>query len=542
GPAFSVISTCLTHSFGFEELSPHTILLFSPTMPKHFLLFSATTWGHTRPPISLAAKLISLSSEHYVTLIVSTVQRHNVMREISFYDVDTDRLHVLCLGTETKTEGYVSAAEIAASYVMMIDQFNYVFPRVMKCESLRDDYLKEDVPSFTTVPSVAIVDLTITPVVIESCRKIAAEVQAECTFLAFCPLSTPYGLWSGAWEAAGDYVGLLERYEKITAAGEDKYDEMLDKEIMKNEDRIEVPGLAPTYVFETCPNAPDMFLRYMGPIAKGTTKWDGIIFAWPAFMGKDYKEYCEHRHFPSYLIGPLQPSFTGRGQAHITFGGKREELVISEFLDKAVTEEGRRCVLYISFGTLFWPPSVLQAQVFLDVLVELGIRFVLVQGQATSDHVSVAEEKIRQSGGKGIMVRWAPQNAILNHPGTGCFLTHGGSNSTLEAIRLKVPLIFWPGSADQTQTANALTHIYDVGIELLQVRNGYNIGRRTALGVLVENTKDSLTKEFREIFHGMMRGKMGERKRDNMEKLADQMREDSDSGLSQKEMLRLVAA
>ena len=54
------------------------------------------------------------------------------MREISFYDVDTDRLHVLCLGTETKTEGYVSAAEIAASYVMMIDQFNYVFPRVMK--------------------------------------------------------------------------------------------------------------------------------------------------------------------------------------------------------------------------------------------------------------------------------------------------------------------------------------------------------------------------------------------------------------------------
>ena len=59
---------------------------------------------------------------------------------------------------------------------------------------------------------------------------------------------------------------------------------------------------------------------------------------------------------------------------------------------------------------------MIQARVLLDVLVELGIRFVLVQGQATPDHVSVAKEKISQSGGKGIMISWAPQNAILNHP------------------------------------------------------------------------------------------------------------------------------
>ena len=65
--------------------------------------------------------------------------------------------------------------------------------------------------------------------VIDACRATVAEVGAECTFLIFCPLSTPYGLWTGAWEAAGDYVGLLERFEKITAAGEDRFDEMSDK-------------------------------------------------------------------------------------------------------------------------------------------------------------------------------------------------------------------------------------------------------------------------------------------------------------------------
>ena len=76
---------------------------------------------------------------------------------------------------------------------------------------------------------------------------------------------------------------------------------------------------------------------------------------------------------------------------------------------------------------------------------------------------------------------------------------------------------------------------------MLQVRNGYNIGRRTALGVLVEGTEESMSKEFREVLHGMIRGKMGELKRENMEKLADQMREDSDSGSSKEELLRLIA-
>ena len=52
----------------------------------------------------------------------------------------------------------------------------------------------------------------------------------------------------------------------------------------------------------------------------------------------------------------------------------------------------------------------------LDVLVKLRIRFVLVQGQATPDHVSVAEAKVKESGGKGIMIRWARQYAILKHP------------------------------------------------------------------------------------------------------------------------------
>ena len=58
------------------------------------------------------------------------------MREISFYDIDYERLHVVCLGTETMTEGYIGAAKLASFFADLVKQLNYVFPRIMRVRSL----------------------------------------------------------------------------------------------------------------------------------------------------------------------------------------------------------------------------------------------------------------------------------------------------------------------------------------------------------------------------------------------------------------------
>jgi UDP:flavonoid glycosyltransferase YjiC (YdhE family) len=35
---------------------------------------------------------------------------------------------------------------------------------------------------------------------------------------------------------------------------------------------------------------------------------------------------------------------------------------------------------------------------------------------------------------------WIPQRAVLHHPGTGWFVSHGGWNSVQEALAFRVPL------------------------------------------------------------------------------------------------------
>lgn len=68
---------------------------------------------------------------------------------------------------------------------------------------------------------------------------------------------------------------------------------------------------------------------------------------------------------------------------------------------------------HASFGTLLWPPSVDQARIMLDVLVQLGVIFILVHGQATVGHVEVAKGAVARS--RGILIPWAKRHAILAH-------------------------------------------------------------------------------------------------------------------------------
>lgn len=97
-----------------------------------------------------------------------------------------------------------------------------------------------------------------------------------------------------------------------------------------------------------------------------------------------------------------------------------------------------RSVIYVSFGSM----------------VELGAEQMeeLVEGLRLSGYyflwvVRPMEESKLPDGflsEKGLVVQWCPQLEVLADEVVGCFVTHCGWNSTLEALSLGVPMVGMP--------------------------------------------------------------------------------------------------
>ncbi|GKA55342.1 UDP-glycosyltransferase 74G1-like protein, partial [Tanacetum coccineum] len=67
---------------------------------------------------------------------------------------------------------------------------------------------------------------------------------------------------------------------------------------------------------------------------------------------------------------------------------------------------------------------------------------------------------------KGLIVAWCKQLDVLRHESVGCFVTHCGFNSTLEAISLGVPVVAMPQWADQITNGKCLEDIWGVGVRV----------------------------------------------------------------------------
>ncbi|XP_077225505.1 UDP-glycosyltransferase 74F2-like [Tasmannia lanceolata] len=71
---------------------------------------------------------------------------------------------------------------------------------------------------------------------------------------------------------------------------------------------------------------------------------------------------------------------------------------------------------------------------------------------------------VEETREKGLVVNWCPQLEVLAHKAVGCFLTHCGWNSTLEALSLGVPLVAMPQWTDQPTNAKYVEEVWRVGV------------------------------------------------------------------------------
>ena len=112
-------------------------------------------------------------------------------------------------------------------------------------------------------------------------------------------------------------------------------------------------------------------------------------------------------------------------------------------------------VLYVSFGSL----AAMDPGEFLEVAWGLAasghpflrvVRPKLVRGCDGAQLPDGFEDAV---AGRGMVIRWAPQQEVLAHPAVGGFWTHCGWNSTLESVGEGVPMLCRPDAVDQMMNA-----------------------------------------------------------------------------------------
>uniref|UniRef100_A0A2P2Q5W8 Glycosyltransferase n=1 Tax=Rhizophora mucronata TaxID=61149 RepID=A0A2P2Q5W8_RHIMU len=168
--------------------------------------------------------------------------------------------------------------------------------------------------------------------------------------------------------------------------------------------------------------------------------------------------------FPWKTIGPTLPSMYLDKQVKDDVGYsfnmfKPNNDAYMKWLD----EKPKGSVAYISFGSL--------ANLGIDQMEELcwGLKkgntyFLWVLRE--SEEAKLPQNFVIDTKEKGLLVSWCSQLEVLAHEAVGCFITHCGWNSTLEALSLGVPLVAMPQWTDQPTNAKYVMDVWKMGLRV----------------------------------------------------------------------------
>ncbi|KAA5830635.1 hypothetical protein F1721_22545 [Saccharopolyspora hirsuta] len=148
-------------------------------------------------------------------------------------------------------------------------------------------------------------------------------------------------------------------------------------------------------------------------------------------------------------LQPMRWSFDGR----FRFVGplRRDSGEFQEFHEVDLPWERIRSgrTLYVSAGTVF----TRDAEFFRKVAWAFGgSEWFVVMATSHTDPAELGElpENV-------VARRYVPQSAVLEH--CSAFITHGGMNSALEGLALRIPMVVVPSAGDQITTARRLSEL-----------------------------------------------------------------------------------
>lgn len=126
-------------------------------------------------------------------------------------------------------------------------------------------------------------------------------------------------------------------------------------------------------------------------------------------------------------------------------------------------------VIYVSFGSVTCL-STKQMEEVAWGLKQSGCHFLWVV--RATEEAKLPKEFVVETVDKGLIVNWSPQLEVLSNEAVGCFLTHSGWNSTIEALSLGVPMVSMPQWTDQPTNAKFVEDIWKMGVRLKADNDG----------------------------------------------------------------------
>ncbi|XP_057420841.1 mogroside IE synthase-like, partial [Lotus japonicus] len=158
-------------------------------------------------------------------------------------------------------------------------------------------------------------------------------------------------------------------------------------------------------------------------------------------------------------IGPSIPSMFLDNQVK-----DDERYAVAKFTSEEfmvwLNDKPKGSVVYVSFGSM----AALNEEQTVEMacgLRDSGSYFLWVVRDSEQSKIPKDFEKKSE---KGLVVTWCSQLKVLAHEAIGCFITHCGWNSILEALSLGVPTIAMPRWSDQYTNAKLIVDVWKSGI------------------------------------------------------------------------------
>ncbi|MCL7046269.1 hypothetical protein MKW94_012687 [Papaver nudicaule] len=131
-------------------------------------------------------------------------------------------------------------------------------------------------------------------------------------------------------------------------------------------------------------------------------------------------------------------------------------------------QQKKSSVVYVSFGSWVGPIGEEKVTELALGLENTESPFIWVLGSAWRDGLPDGFlDRVRDIGK---IVSWAPQKEVLQHSAVGCYLTHCGWNSTVEAIQCGKRLLCYPVAGDQFVNCTYIVDVWGIGAKMNGIR------------------------------------------------------------------------